>query len=276
MELQSEEIAIEYEVEHQGDPTLVTGVASLEHATKNDLTYATSYDDPKTIKKTDAGILIVPPSLTHKRKRCATLIANNPRLLYCKVTEEFVDSKEIHRSATIEDGAIIGDNCSIGANVYIADYVTIGDNCVIQPGAIIGGDGLYFMRDHKGKLRKHHQVGEIHIGDNVEIGSNTCIDRAMFDETIIESGSKLDNFVHVAHDVHIGQDCYIPVGCVFGGHVVLENKVRMQPAAAIASYSTIHEGAEVGMNSTVLGDVEEYKLVVGSPAEVVGESSVHK
>lgn len=274
MKFHSRQIATEYGLEHRGEPASVTGVASLSGATTDDLAYATSYDDQQLVQQSDAGIVLAPPDLANATKDAATIVTDSPRLLYCKLTESFADSEGIHESAIVEEGATIGDGCSIGANVYIADYVTIGDNCVIQPGAVIGGDGLYFMRNEDGELLKHHQVGEIRIGDNVEIGSNTCIDRAMFDETIIKSGSKLDNFIHVAHDVHVGHDCYLPVGCSLSGHVVLEDRVRLQPEAAIASYCTVGEEAEVGMNSTVINDVDSHTLVVGSPAEPVGESSI--
>ena len=111
--------------------------------------------------------------------------------------------------------------------------------------------------------------GNVIIEDNVEIGSNSVIDRGDFEETIVGQGTKIDDLVHLSHDTVIGKNTMINRGCSTSGTVTIGDHVTLHPHAAVAPHVQIGDRAEVGMNSTVLKDVDPETTVVGSPAEVI-------
>lgn len=274
MTLQSDTLASFLDADHVGPRRTVDGVDSLARATARDLSYATIYDTDAEIADSGAGVLITPPAVTDHPS--ATVIpTEEPREAFVRAADEFfVPDREadIHPTAVIDEGATIGRDCVIGPNVYVGENVTLGDECTIGAGTTLGTDGLLFARHEDGTMTKHIQTGEIVVGDDVEFGANCTVDRSMFEETVIGSGTKIDNLVHIAHDCHIGEDVTIPAGCTFGGHVTLEGMVRLHQDVTLGIYVTVGEGGEVGANSTVLDDVEPYTCVVGSPAEPVGPS----
>lgn len=275
MVLESDQVASFLDAEHVGESRLIDGVNSLRRASDDELTYCTTYDTDAEIAASNAGVIVAPETVTDHPS--ATLVRTaDPRTAFVRVADEFLvpddDRTTVHPTATIEEGAEIGENCTVGPHVFVGENVVVGDRVHVQAGTSIGGDALVYAREDDGRLVKHVQTGGVVIGDDVEIGSNCSIDRAVFEETVIGEGTKLDNLVHVAHDDHIGADVTIPAGVTFAGHVRVEDHVRLNPEVSVAAYVTIHEGAEIGMNSTVLDDVEAYTTVVGSPAEPVGPS----
>jgi UDP-3-O-[3-hydroxymyristoyl] glucosamine N-acyltransferase len=215
-----------------------------------------------------------------------------------------VFDKDIHPTAVIHETAKIGNGCKIGANCYIGKDVTLGDNVVLYPNVCvfdetmigdntiiwsgtvirerciigshcifhtnvsIGADGFGYRPSEDGRgLVKIPQIGNVIIGNHVEIGANSCIDRAKFSATIIGDGCKIDNLVQIAHNSIMGRSCIMAGHSGLAGSVTLGDGVIIGGSASIKDHTTIHSGATVGAGSGVMNDVEAGKTVLGYPAQ---------
>jgi UDP-3-O-[3-hydroxymyristoyl] glucosamine N-acyltransferase len=138
--------------------------------------------------------------------------------------------------------------------------VKIGGYCVI------GGDGFGFWRMKSGELRKFPQIGGIVIEDNVEIHNHVSIDRGALGDTVIGEGTKIDNFVHVAHNVTIGKNCAIVAHAMIGGSVVIGDESWIGPSASILNGVKIGKNCVIGMGAVVVKDVPDDTIVKGNPA----------
>ena len=211
---------------------------------------------------------------------------------------------ETHKTAVIEESAQIGNNCKIGANSYIGNNVILQDGvivypnstvlddsiigagtviwpnvsirerteigalCIIHSGASIGADGFGFIPSEDGQsLVKVPQIGNVVIGNAVEIGANACVDRGKFSSTIIGDGSKIDNLVQVAHNCNIGRSCIMAGNSGLAGGVTLEDGVIVGGGVSIKEQTTMHMGAIIGAGSGVISDVPAGKVMLGYPAQ---------
>lgn len=176
-------------------------------------------------------------------------------------------------NAVIGPGVTIGENCVIGANATI-EFASLGNACTVQSGAVIGGNGFGVVMTTDGCVDIPH-VGSVEIGNNVSIGSQTTIDRAMFGATIIGDGCKFDNLVQVAHNVKIGKNC------MFAGHVGLSgscnigNNVVMGGRAGTADHINIGDGAALIGNSAAMRDVPSGEVYSGVPAIPIRDHMRH-
>lgn len=168
-------------------------------------------------------------------------------------------------------GVKVGAGCHIGAgtvlhpNVVLYPEVQVGRNCVLHAGCVIGADGFGFIPIGQ-TLRKVPHLGTVEIGDDVEIGANSCVDRARTGATVIGSGSKLDNLVHVAHNVQIGMGSILVAQTGIAGSTRIGNGVILGGQAGIKDHITIGDGARVGAQGGVIGDVKPGETVSGYPA----------
>ena len=162
-------------------------------------------------------------------------------------------------------GARVGRDCLVYPNVVVRDGVQIGDRCVLHPGACIGGDGFGFV-PYEGRWEKVPQTGTVLIGDDVEIGCNSAVDRATFGATRIGSGTKIDNLVQIGHNVEIGEHCVIAGMVGISGSVKIGSNVRIGAAAGITGHITIGDGASIGARSGVAHSVPPGGAVSGFPA----------
>jgi UDP-3-O-[3-hydroxymyristoyl] glucosamine N-acyltransferase len=159
-------------------------------------------------------------------------------------------STRIGAGASIAPGVVIGDGCILHPRVSIYERVTIGDRCVVHSGAVIGADGFGFELAG-GAYQKVPQVGTVVIGNDVEIGANTCIDRATLGVTVIGDGTKLDNMVHIAHNCRIGRHVVIAAqtglagGVTIGDYAVVGGQVGVGDKARIESKAIIGSGAGI-------------------------------
>jgi UDP-3-O-[3-hydroxymyristoyl] glucosamine N-acyltransferase len=271
VEVQSTEVAAHLDAEHDGDAVKLTGVDSLGSAGPEQLAFCV-YEEPSLVENSNAGVIICLPTVSGAEEQ--TLIRSlNPRTDFVKIIDNFFRKNPIqttiHPAAEVSDEADIGNRCLIGPHTYIGPDVSIGDDCTIQSGTSIGGEGFGYFRDESGQLvRQIHQGGVI-IEDSVEIGSNCSIDRAVFDDTVVGEGTKMDNLIHIAHNVQIGNDVWIADTVSINGSVKIGDRVRIHPNATIADHSSIGREAEIGMNAGVLGDVKQNTTVVGTPAKPV-------
>ena len=262
--------------ELSGDGALViTRIATLEGATSDAIAFLANLRYRAQLETTQAGCVIVAPALRDEATRRGTAIVTpDPYLYYARLTQWWVQvarpagpvgvhpSAVVHSSARVDPSAFIGPLASIGADatvgaatrigacVVIGDGCHIGQRCVVHPGAVIGADGFGFA-PAQGRWEKIEQLGGVRIGDDVEIGANTCIDRGAIDDTVIEDGVKLDNLVQIGHNVRvgahsamagcvgiagstrIGAHCTLGGGAIVLGHLELADNVHVSAATTI-------------------------------------------
>jgi UDP-3-O-[3-hydroxymyristoyl] glucosamine N-acyltransferase len=270
-ELHASDIASFLDATLDGDDVRIAGVESLYEATTTDFAFS-RYDDPEKLARSDAGLLICPESTPELSDR--TLIRHtDPKLGFVKVAREFfsdrIEETVVHPSAVVDDGAEIGERCYVGPQAYIGESVTLGDDCHIHAGTTLGEPGFGFARDENSRPLRQPHLGEVVIGDNVEIGSNSSVDRAAFDETIIGDNTVLSAQVHIAHQVIVGENVSMAYGVGVSGSTEIGNRVVVQPHVSVGGHLTVGDDAELGMGSTVLDDVEPGVTVVGTPARPI-------
>lgn len=234
-----------------GNPaSVVSRVSSVEMAEESDLAFVADRKYLARLKDCRAGVVVIAPALKDVVDR-PRIITNDPNLYFARVAQllnpprrpasgvhssavvssEIPASVEVGAGAVIEESVQLGEDVIIGAGCYVGvgvsigagtrlhsrvsiyDHCVIGRNCLIHSGAVIGSDGFGFAREPDGKWVKIPQIGRVLIGDDVEIGANTAVDRGALDDTVISDGVKIDNLVHIAHNVHIGEMTAI-AGCV--------------------------------------------------------------
>jgi UDP-3-O-[3-hydroxymyristoyl] glucosamine N-acyltransferase len=275
----------------------VRGFSSFNSLTSGSISFLKKIDETAITKINDFQKVVIicsPDSFSDKlnTKDNAYILVANPRLFFIKLLTVCTKSKnqgEIHPSAVIHQDAIvhktalIGANCSIGAceigenaiikaNVSIGDKVKIGSNVIIHSGAVVGSDGFGFEKDEKsGEYFKFPHIGGVIIGDDVEIGSNTSIDRATLDFTIISNKVKIDNQVHIAHNVSIGENTLITANAMIAGSAKVGADTWIAPSASILNGISIGKKCFIGMGSVVIRDVDDNTTVVGSPARSLSD-----
>lgn len=184
---------------------------------------------------------------------------------YCKTENKISKTANINESAFIESYNVeIGENTIIGPNCSILADTIIGDNCVIQSNTTIGSIGFEYKKTKQGLMGVFHD-GKVIIKDNVEIGANTCVDKGFsFKDTIIGKGTKVDNLVHIAHGVNLGENNLIVASSVIAGSVNTGNNVWVGPNATISHHLNIGDNAFITMGSVVTRDVGANEKVTGN------------
>jgi UDP-3-O-[3-hydroxymyristoyl] glucosamine N-acyltransferase len=178
----------------------------------------------------------------------------------------------IFPNAVIQSDAIIGNDCHISANVTIRERCVLGDRVIIQPGAVIGSDG-YGYEFSNGKHVKIDQVGIVEIGNDVEIGANTTVDRARFGKTVIGEGTKIDNLVQIGHNVIIGKHCLIIAQTGIAGSSKLEDYVTVAAQAGVAGHVTIGAKAVLAGRTGATTNLEGGITYAGMPALPMAEDN---
>ena len=283
-----------------------SGVAPLRAAGPGDVSFLDNRRYVTALDETAAGAVIVPADLRDRVPAGAIAIVSadvsqgwarvaglfhprppvRPGIHRTAIVEDGarVDpSAEIGAYATIEAGAEIGANCRIGSYVSIGPGVTIGrdarigahvsishahlgDRVTLFPGARIGQEGFGFTQTKTGFL-SIPQLGRVTIGDDVEIGANTTIDRGSTGDTIIGAGCRLDNLVQIGHNVRLGRCCVIVAQAGIAGSTVLEDFVQVGGQAALTGHLRIGTGARIGGQAGVIGDVAPGAALMGTPAQ---------
>ncbi|HDZ15331.1 hypothetical protein LCGC14_1215690 [marine sediment metagenome] len=174
----------------------------------------------------------------------------------------------LYPNVCVFDETIIGTNTVIWSGTVIRERCIIGSHCIFHSNVSIGADGFGYRPSDEGKgLVKIPQIGNVIIGHHVEIGANSCVDRAKFSSTIVGDGCKIDNLVQVAHNSVMGRSCIMAGHSGLAGSVTLGDGVIIGGSASIKDHTTIHSGAIVGAGSGVMCDVEAGKTVLGYPAQ---------
>jgi len=185
------------------------------------------------------------------------------------------DETTIGAGSVIGDDVVAGSHCRIDPNVTIYAGTTLGDRVIVQAGVVLGSEGFGYVRDSQtGRYEQFPQVGRLVIEDDVEIGANSTVDRSALDETRIRRGTKIDNLVHVGHNVQIGQDVVIAAQTGLSGSAIVEDNVIIGGQVGIADHVRIEEGVILGAQSGIPSKkVIRGKGVVfwGTPARPIRE-----
>lgn len=172
---------------------------------------------------------------------------------------------QIYPHAYIGDGITLGDNCIVYPHATIYSGCQIGNNCILHAGSVIGSDGFGFAPEGE-DYKKIPQLGNVVLEDNVEIGANTTIDRAVMGSTIIHRGVKLDNLVQIAHNVEVGENTVMAAQVGIAGSVKIGSHCMFGGQAGLAGHIHVADRVKFGAQAGVISDVEEGRTVLGAPA----------
>lgn len=281
---------------------VIEDVKGLAEAGRQDITFAV---DPYTeyLPQVHAGAVIVEKKVPAGDN--TLVVVENPRLAFSQLLVLFHPRQSvasgIHPTAIIDDSAVIGkdtavmayavigknvkigDHCTIYPSVFIGDNVTIGSGTTIYPGAVIhencvlgqrdvirahaviGGEGFGFATEN-GKHTRIPQIGNVEIGDDVEIGACTCIDNATLGSTKVARGTKVDNLVHLGHNVEIGEDCFIIAQTGIAGSTKAGNHVIFAGQTGCTGHITIGDNAVFAGKTGITGNIKGGQVYAGFPA----------
>ena len=172
----------------------------------------------------------------------------------------------IYPNVTILDECTIGKNTVIWSGAVVRERCHMGSDCIIHPNATIGADGFGFRPDPQRGLVKIPQIGNVILGNNVEIGANTCVDRGKFSSTVLGDGCKIDNLIQIGHNSKLGRFCIMAGQSGLAGSVTLGDGVLIGGSASITDHVTIGDGAIIGGGSGVTKDIPGGKTMLGYPA----------
>ncbi|WP_372981057.1 UDP-3-O-(3-hydroxymyristoyl)glucosamine N-acyltransferase [Marinobacter sediminum] len=290
------EIATALGAELKGDPDLeVTGLATLQAATPGQISFLANPSYAKYLANTQASAVIMSPAAVGDSEINALLL-DNPYLGYARLSHWFdpepVAQPGIHPSAAVDPDARVADTASIGPNVVIeagvvvgeqvvigagtvigaraqigaatvirprvtlAHDVVLGQRCHILSGAVIGSDGFGFANE-KGVWQRIAQLGRVVLGDDVEVGANTTIDRGALDDTLIGNGVKLDNLIQIAHNVQIGDHSAMAAMVGIAGSTRIGRHCVFGGASGVAGHLEIADQVHLTGMTLVTGDIRE-------------------
>lgn len=295
------------ELSGPGD-TEIIGVAGIGEAGEGYITFIADAKNLKDLERSRASAALVP--LDAPALPLPVLRVKNPRLAFARAIEIFYakpyvasgihpassvgknvvigDEPSIHACAVVADGArigdrvtlypgvyigkgsVIGDDSVIHANVSIGERIAVGKRVIIHSGTVLGSDGFGFVTEG-GKHHKIPQVGGVIIEDDVEIGANCSIDRATLGNTLIKKGTKLDNQVHVAHNVTIGEHCLLAGQVGIAGSSTLGDYVVFGGQAGVADHTVVGDRVMAGGKAVITKDVEAGQIIAGFNAMPIRE-----
>lgn len=290
-------------VEDDNPQLVITGVNGLLEAGPQDISFAVP-PHVEHCHLSKAGVMVLShddPKLDGR----PVIRVENPRAAFAALLELFRAPEEIERVisqlayiaptakigsnvavqpfAVIEDGAEIGDGSIIYPHVYVGKRVKIGTDCIVYPsvtiredcvlgnrvilqaGSVIGGDGFGYVTQN-GKHSKVLQTGNVVLQDDVEIGNNTCIDRATVDSTIVGKGTKIDNLVHLGHNDILGENCLVVAHVGISGSVTVGNNVTFAGQVGTVGHITIGDNCVFGGKTGITNNIPANSFMAGFPA----------
>ena len=265
----------------------ISRIAPLETADASSISFLSNPRYEAQMAASKAACVVVAPVMRDAaRARGACIVTANPYVYFARLTQFWKLQQQgsnrvgVHASAVVDitaeiaDSAYIGPQCVVGAGVKIgadtvltsrvtvADGCELGQRCLLHPGVVVGADGFGFAYE-AGQWIKIEQLGSVRIGNDVEIGANTCIDRGALDDTVIEDGVKLDNLVQIAHNVHIGAHTVIAGNAGVAGSARIGRGCSIGGAANILGHLTIADGTSISPTSMVTRSIRQPGLYTG-------------
>jgi len=306
MEFSVQELAERVDGRIEGDPLRrVAGLASVTSAGPEDLTYVVGTRYARFVAESRAGAILVPPDLDVETEAATLIRVTSPELAFSRLLEVFhppnspapgvhptaVVGRDVHLGegtsvgpyAVIDDGAVIGPGSTIGAHVFVGRGVKVGTGvradpgCSVFEGAVLGdrvrlhsgarisSDGFGYTNGPDGPV-KIRQVGHCLLGDDVEVGCNSTIDRGSLGDTVIGRGTKIDNLVHIGHNCRIGRNCFVVAQVGIAGSTVVGDGARLGGQVGIAGHLQIGNDASLGAQSGVMSNIPDGETWSGSPA----------
>ena len=268
-----------------GDADLqIDNIASIESAKKGSITFLANPKYSKLLETTHASAVIVKDGLKSSSKS-TLLICSDPYLAYAKIsklfsgridlsTGIFSDGSFIHDSASLGKNVFLGPNVYIGENCTIEDNtvvypnstilkdVSIGKDCIIHPNSVLGSDGFGFAQE-KNDFHKIEQLGGLKIGNNVEIGAGCTIDRGAISDTLIADGVKLDNQVHIAHNVSLGTNSAIAACCAIAGSTKIGKNFKMGGLSGVLGHLEVCDDVTVGAHTLITKSIKSSGNYIG-------------
>ena len=268
-----------------GDADLrVDNLATLDGAVEGCITFLANSKYNKLLETTKASAVIVREGVKINNE-ITLLVCSDPYLAFAKLSKLFSDEIDFlngsfHHSVFIHDSvnlgrdvkvgpnAYIGENCNIGdktviyPNSTILKDVSIGQDCIVHPNSVLGSDGFGFAPENDG-YKKIEQLGGLEIGDNVEIGAGCTIDRGTISNTIISDGVKLDNQIHIAHNVCLGPNSAIAACCAIAGSTKIGKNFKMGGLSGILGHLEICDDVTVGAHTLIAKNIK-------SPGNYIG------
>ncbi|MFZ9386427.1 MAG: UDP-3-O-(3-hydroxymyristoyl)glucosamine N-acyltransferase [Chitinophagaceae bacterium] len=263
---------------------MVTGINEIHKVETGDLVFV---DHPKYYDAClqSAATYIIINKATEVPQGKALLLVDEPFEAYLRIVRHYrpfsPSMQMVSETATVGEGTVImpgsyiGNHVRIGRNCIIHPLVTIGDHCIIgddviiQSGTVIGSDAFYYNRKTGREIayRKMESCGRVVLGNAVEIGANCTIDRGVTHDTVIGTGTKFDNMIHIGHDTVIGKNCLFAANVLVGGCTTIKDNVVIWGGAIINKTITIGENAVLYARTGVSSDLEGNKTYFGAPAQ---------
>ena len=275
MEFSAQQIAGFLNGRIEGDPTVkVNNFSKIEEGKPGTLTFLANLKYAHYLYKTKASIVLINNDFVLEQPVGATLIRVENAYAALALLLNMVEQQKAKK---------IGKGCRIYPNVYIGDHVTIGENCILYPhttiyeqcvignncilhaGCVIGADGFGFAPEGE-SYKKIPQLGNVIIEDDVEIGANTTIDRAVMDSTIIRKGVKLDNLIQIAHNVEVGEHTVMAAQVGIAGSSKVGRHCMFGGQVGLAGHIHIADNVTLGAQAGVISDVKEECTLLGAPA----------
>lgn len=246
----------------------------------------------RLMQGTLAGVIVCGEAQAEAGLSGKTLIVTRePRLAFLRLVRRFFVPKApsgIHPSAVVDPAAeihpeaYVGALCHIGrasvgqgsvlhGGVFVHDGTRIGRQVVIHSGTVIGADGFGYQRNENGELEKFPHVGGVRIEDDVEIGANCCVDRGTLGDTVLQQGARIDNLVHIAHNVVVGRHAAVIAHAMIGGSTTIGEGAWISPSACVRDGLSIGARTLVGLGAVVVRDVPDGETVMGVPARPAAE-----
>ncbi len=277
------DLAKEVNGEVIGDSNLqITSIGTIQNSSSGCITFLANPKYKKYLNNTSASAIIVSPEFKDDVK--AGIVVNEPYLAYAKISSLYQkypnpydakcspcfihDSSCVHESAIIGPNVFIGPDCKIGqnsvvhANASLVMNVEIGKNSIVHFNSVLGSDGFGYAPDKSGYI-KIEQLGKLIIGDNVEIGAGCTIDRGAIEDTEIHSGVKLDNLVHIAHNVILGENSAIAASCAIAGSTVIGKNFQMGGLSGILGHLEIADNVLIGAHTLITKSIKKPGNYVG-------------
>ena len=278
------ELAAQFGAQVQGDPSIeVSSVATLDAAQTTQITFVANPKYRAKLAATRAGAVIVKPELAPLAS-CAALISANPYALFAKIAALLSPLQPaqpgVHATAFVDPSAKLGANVSVGPNCWVGADVAIGADSVLygnvsvyprsqigarailHAGAVIGADG-FGMAPENGRWLKIPQTGRAILGNDVEVGANTCVDRGALDDTILGDGVKLDNLIQVGHNVRIGAHTAIAAGVMVAGSAVIGERCMIRVGAIILGHLSVCDDADISAATMVTKTIRKPGVYTG-------------